>query len=157
MGHNTDHYFLIRFGSILITWIALGGTIASVEKQSTLLSALVLFLLPLALDYFSHQPLQAKNRKRQKIGVCTSVILSSLFVGLSFSGMNFEWLMAIFTKWVLFGTCGFFVYMAMNDLVAYSTIEELEYRRRASEHYRKMRETETLAEKAEYYRGKKGN
>lgn len=148
-----DKHFGLRLCCIAVVWFALGGTLLNSENQSTFFSALILYLLPLTLDYNSHLPKEKKNKSRQALGLWSSVGLAAVFVGMSFSGFNFEAVILIdwvqFLIWIL---CLFYVYLAIIDWIAYSSLEETAYRQRIQTLQRERTRHESMPERVEYYK-----
>jgi small-conductance mechanosensitive channel len=148
-----DKHFGFRVCCITIVWFVLGGTLVNSENQNTFFSTLILYLLPLTLDYNSHMPLAEKNKKRQNIGLWSTLGLAALFVGIMFSGFNVEFL--VLNNWVQFITwllCVFYVYLAIVDWITYSSPEETAHRESIKKAHRERTEHETMTDRVEYYK-----
>lgn len=154
MEQQLDKHYGIRLGIIVLIWFALGGTILNSDNQQSIFAALILYLLPLTLDYNSHLPKEKKNIRRQALGIWSTVILASILAGMSFSGINFEPLILYkFVKYTVWLSCLFYVALAGIDWVAYSSDEEREHRERIKSLYREGIKHETMVGRVEYYKG----
>lgn len=69
MNSQLDNFFGMRFGIIIILVVTLGTSINAATTTQSLLSPMVLFLLPLPLDYYSHNPKLGKNISRKNLGI----------------------------------------------------------------------------------------
>ncbi|MGG3920702.1 hypothetical protein ABEV41_01910 [Geobacillus thermodenitrificans] len=148
-----DKHFGLRLGCIVLLWFALGGTILNSKNQQSFLGALILYLLPLALDYNSQMPKEEKNQRRQALGVWSAVIFASIFAGMMFSGFNFEsFILQTWFKYTIWILCLFYVVLAAVDWVAYSSPEEIEHRQKIQALYRKRNSHEPFANRVEYYK-----
>jgi hypothetical protein len=157
-----DKHYGLRVCCISLVWFALGGTIINTEDQVAFLSALVLFLLPLAYDYLNQQPILEKNKKRKALGLWSCIFLATLLLGLTFGGFDLrpiinwrtEFISFKVIVWLLFL---YYVYMAAQDWVAYSSSEEVEHRERVRKLQRGMNEYESVVDRTEYYRDRRKN
>lgn len=124
-----DNYFGIRFGIIIILVVTLGTSITSATTTKSLLSPMVLFLLPLALDYYSHNPKLGKNISRKNVGIWLPGILSAFLLAVLLSPINldiltnFLWIKVIF--WLPFL---YFAVLSGVDWTSYSNPEEKNHR-----------------------------
>lgn len=124
-----DNFFGLRFAIILILLMTLGSSIISANNTQSLLTPMILFLLPLSLDYFSHNPKQGKNVKRKNIGIWAPLILAAIIVGVLLTQLNLDVLIKFFwVKLLIWMPFSFFGVLAGIDWAAYSNTAEKEHR-----------------------------
>lgn len=124
-----DNFFGFRFAIILILLITLGSSITSANNTQSLLSPMILFLLPLALDYFSHNPKQGKNIIRKNVGIWMPLIIAALIIGVLLTQLNLDFLTTFFwVKLLIWLPFIFFGVLAGIDWAAYSNPIEKEHR-----------------------------
>lgn len=124
-----DNYFGLRFAVIIVLEITLGASIISASSTQSLFAPMILFLLPLSLDYYSHNPIEGKNIKRKNVGIWVPIILSALIAGVLFSQFNFDFLtQSILVKILLWVPFVFFIVLAGIDWTSYSNPNEKEHR-----------------------------
>ncbi|APC48285.1 hypothetical protein BME96_08935 [Virgibacillus halodenitrificans] len=158
MTHQYDVHYGLRLGCIILIWFSFGGTIINSADQLSFFSAIILFLIPLAFDYYSHQPIETKNIRRKNIGIWSAVILSSICLGITFTGFNVEFLvLAIWFKSLVWILAAFYIVMAVSDWASYSSVEEVAHRDRIKKVLRDKKSNESFEERVEYYREEKVN
>lgn len=152
-------YYLIRVAYVFVCWGILFLPIRLAEVEPQLLTALMLFYLPLGLDYWTHQPKNSDDEKRKYIGIILPAFLFCLF--LIFLIINSEvhstWLLKWYLKYPIWLLSGFFVWLALRDFISYSTDEEEESRIKTRDSHRVKAEgfrTKQEQRKAYYQKGK---
>jgi hypothetical protein len=150
---DLDKHYGLRALCTVIVWIVLGATLEASVNQNTFFSALILFLLPLSLDYNAHMPLSDDNKKWQNVGLWSTLGLVAIFVGIIFSGRNVEFLTNnTWVKNITWLLCIFYVYLSFRDWVAYSSPEETAHRERIKRAHRERTGHEPMAERVHYYK-----
>ena len=140
-------FFLIRAAYVFICWgilfKAMDISLEAPEPELTksvipILSGLMLFLLPLSLDYWNHKPNNKKDELRKRIGVGVPVFLFCVyFILMNIDNETVNLFIA--NPWVKFTIWLFsalFVVLAIQDLIAYSSDEEDLSRRQTREAHR---------------------
>ncbi|MDV2683818.1 hypothetical protein RYX56_05780 [Alkalihalophilus lindianensis] len=129
MRASYDYHYGFRALLIIIIWLAFFGTITSTTSETTFFGAILLFLLPLALDYSGHAPLLEGNKKRKMLGLWSALFISAVCMGFSFSNLNLEFL-TLNPLFQIIVACSGAVYVVMGiyDWVGYSSQEEIEHR-----------------------------
>ncbi|MGE7607657.1 hypothetical protein ACQKML_13700 [Peribacillus frigoritolerans] len=158
MYNEPDTFFGIRFIVIIFIWGALGISFMNIDNHQGVFSSMVLYLIPLALDYYGHMPIEKKNKKRKSVGFWSSLIIAAIFmIGASFSGsLNISFIVTniwfLLPLWIL---SGFYVYLAGIDWVTYSSDEEIHHRQEIQKIHRKKMRDEPMDKRVSYYKKKK--
>lgn len=120
-----DNFFGIRLSVIIILVITLGSSIIAATSTHTLLSPMVLFLIPLALDYYTHDPKKTSDIKRKTIGIWIPGITSAVLIAILLTPLNLNFLaQSTIVKTLLWLPFISFIIMAGIDWVAYSNKHE---------------------------------
>lgn len=138
----------LRACYIIVAWFALGGAISHSKDNTSYLASLMLFLVPLAFDYYNQQPIQKNNQKRRYIGMYSSLFLTSLFFGLMVADIGFEIPMII--KKIFWFIFSYYAGLSIYDWIGYSSKEETEFREKIRNLHRKKMH-ETFEDRVEYY------
>lgn len=150
-----DGFFFIRICYVIICYIALGFSIYITKEPVQVFTSLLLFYLPLSLDYWNHKPVTEKDSKRRKMGIIAPGITSAILMGLlmSSSQINFGFINTFGIKYIVFVISGYFIWLAIEDFVAYSGKEENLQRSKWREKHRKEVLDNRLAmdERMNYY------
>ncbi|WP_345242515.1 hypothetical protein [Pontibacillus salipaludis] len=159
MEKQFNNHYGIRMLILIITWFAFGGTLLVEDiNHKTFTSALILYLLPIAIDYNSHQPKLDKNKRRKAFGIWSAALVSTIFLGISFfGGFNFTSLLTVgigfftvkFAFWVISIT---YVFMAAVDWVEYSSPEEYNHREIIRTSMREKYSNDSVEERSEFYK-----
>ncbi|WEZ72393.1 hypothetical protein [Bacillus altitudinis] len=150
-----DKYFGIRLCYTILIWIVFGGTLVnSALTQLTIISTIILFLLPIAFDNYSLTPIKSKNIKRRLICIWSILIVSSILAGILFAKFEITFIEMFWVKILIWFASGFYVYITTMDWVEYSTKAEMDNRKAITNLIRKNRETEmmTMTDRVDYYK-----
>lgn len=124
-----DNFFGIRLLVIIILVITLASSILSATSTQTLLSPMILFLVPLALDYYTHDPKKQSDQKRKTLGIWIPAIVSAVLIAILLTQFNLDFLTDNkLIKTLLWAPYISFIIMAGIDWVAYSNKQESEGR-----------------------------
>ena len=152
-------YFLIRVGYVFVSWGILFIPIVFATNELQMLATLMLFYLPLGLDYWTHVPKDSEDTKRRYIGVGLPLLLfcMSLILFIINTQYQTEFLLHIFIKVLIWVLSAFFVYLALRDFISYSSEEEDRSNKATRDKQRikaqKLREDDE--ERRKYYQGTK--
>lgn len=120
-----DKYFGIRFGLYLILFIVLGSTVLKLENMNDMVGPILLYLLPISLDYYTHNPIEEKDKKRAHKGFWGPFYMSCVFFALILTGvLQYITIDNVFLKILLILPCAYFVYLSARDWTIYSSKEE---------------------------------
>ncbi|WEG14165.1 hypothetical protein PU629_07310 [Pullulanibacillus sp. KACC 23026] len=143
-----DTFFGIRFGSFILIWVVLLVTIFKTVEPKTILSSLILYSIPIALDYFGHAPLEERNVKRRNLSLWTAIGLTILCLAFLLIDVNIQWFIDnLYVKSFLCIISSFFVFFAGLDWVGYSTESEFAYRKKIREAQKLHQETYRFEER----------
>ncbi|MCY8396725.1 hypothetical protein MOC68_13575 [Bacillus spizizenii] len=146
-----DYFYGFRVAYIFVTYWVLYATLQSVNNPSTILNTFILFLLPIAFDYHSQQPVKKQNRVR--IGFCfwLAFALFAIIFAIRVSGININFVAYPLFKWSVFVFLVVFFVTALVDWIAMSSPEEVKHRQEIAKKYRRLIANEQLHEKVEHY------
>lgn len=132
-----DYYFGFRFGSFIIIWVVLMITLIGATTSKVILSSLILYFIPIALDYYGHTPLEERNENRRNFALWVSIGLTVICIALLLPDANFKaFLVHIVTKIIFCIISSLFVCLACIDWVLYSSENEVKYREKIREQQR---------------------
>lgn len=135
-----DYFFGIRLGVIAILYGILTTSIMRATTTYTLLSQIILFLLPMALDYLSHTPYEKKNKSRQSIGFWVSVLGSAFCAIFLLGQIELPFILKhVWSKSFISVLFIFYVVLAIIDWITYSSHVEVEYRKRIQSNMRRIK------------------
>jgi len=77
-----DLYYGIRLCVIALLVVTLSVTIFTATTLTNILSSILLFLLPMILDYFSQMPVSSTNQRRKAIVVWVSIFASAITIAM---------------------------------------------------------------------------
>lgn len=122
---KTNAFYGVRLCMIIVLTVMLEYTIINTDKVNIICSSILLFLLPMILDYFSQSPVSKKNQKRKEKLIWISIFASTItFCFLITTGtgevkIGFSWWKIILC--ILFF---FYICMAIFEWIGYSSPEE---------------------------------
>jgi uncharacterized membrane protein len=132
-----DNFFGFRLGSSILIWLILYTTIIQSHDSQVILSSMILYFIPIALDYFGQSPLKEKNEKRRNLAFWISIGLTVLCLGLLMTHADLTDIIdSIISKIIIFVTSSGFVAAAVVDWVTYSSESEVAHREKTREHQR---------------------
>lgn len=135
--------------------MALGFSIYITKEPVQVFTSLLLFYLPLSLDYWNHKPVTEKDFKRRIIGIIAPGISSAILMGLVMfsSQVNFSFINFFGIKYIIFIISGYFIWLAIEDFVAYSGEEEnFQRSKRREAHREKVTESRLdMGDRMHYY------
>lgn len=129
--NEKDIYFGIRLGVITVLVIILIVTITDATSSKVIISSILLFLLPMVLDYYSQLPISPKNKRRKELlfwisvfaSIITFICLLTIKDYVIKPGLNW-WKFSISIIWV------FYICVAIMDWIKYSSPEEVAHRKK---------------------------
>lgn len=124
-----DTYFGWRLVVIFVLVMALFYSIVNATTTQVMFSSILLFLLPMILDYHSQQPFLKKNIKRKELAMWGSIFASAIFLVLIMFTKHIQLEVGI-KIWKLFLITPFLSYIAVAifDWIGYSSPDELAFR-----------------------------
>lgn len=128
--NSVNGFFLIRVAYVIACWGILLIPLMNSTSVLQMVASLMLYYLPLGLDYWTHVPVTADDKKRRTIGVIIPVILASVCFVLIIVSNQFN-LSFLMEKWItmpIWIGSAFFVWLALRDFISYSDPEELKSR-----------------------------
>jgi hypothetical protein len=147
-----DAYFGIRFLYVFICWGVLLGAIHISESHGSVLTSLMLFFIPLSLDYYNHVPRNAADEKRKNVGIWLPAMLFAVFLVILMINIPFvNNIINSFFKYLLGVLAFYFVLLASKDWIAYSSSEELEVRSNTRDVHRHNIENERMSDRKRHY------
>lgn len=150
-------FFLIRVAYVIVCCLALGFSIHLTDSPIQVFTSLLLFYLPLGLDYWTHTPQTEFDLKRRKWGILIPAIISALLIPIIMFSQQVDWsfINSYYIKYFIFLPACYFVYLAILDLIAYSdSEEEYQYRENVKQKQREkfVGKQELLGEREQYYK-----
>lgn len=128
---KTNAFYGARLCVITVLVVMLIYTIIVTDKMNIICSSILLFLLPMILDYFSQNPVNERNKKRKEKLIWTSSFASTItFCVLALTGskeveIGFSWWKTILSFVFIFYIC-----MAIFEWIGYSSKEEMDHRKK---------------------------
>lgn len=117
------------------------ATIFRADNTEVIFSSLILYFIPITLDYFGHTPLEEKNERRRNLTLWVSVGLTVLFLALLLMDLELNGFFThIISKSFFCILASVFVAVACVDWVTYSTEDEVKHREKIREEQRKQQQ-----------------
>lgn len=137
---NMDSYYGFRFASFVIVWLVLIVTMWKADNPETIISSFILYLIPIALDYYGQTPLEEKNQKRSNLAFWVSFWATVLFLGILLADFPNGFLTSVIAKLILTVSTTYFIIISCVDWVLFSTEREVKFRESVREHKKKQQE-----------------
>lgn len=158
MRTEMDVYYGCRIIVVLFVWCSLGFTFYFTTNHQVVFSSMVIYLLPLSLDYYVQTPFLLGNKKRQLIGFWTSLFSAALFCVLGLLSGSFDishFVTHWASLWVFWLLSGFFFILSIKDWIAYSSPYEMEHRSKLRELHIKETKGVSMGARTNNYKRKK--
>lgn len=124
-----DKYFGFRLALYIILFIVLGATVLRLENMNDIFGPIMLFLLPISLDYYTHDPKEDSDIKRAHQGFWWPLFISCVLFALVVTGaFQYIEINSLLLKIILILPCLYFVYLSARDWTVYSGKEEKVHR-----------------------------
>ncbi len=120
-------FYLIRAAYVFICWGILIVPVLTASSAIQFHASLMLFYLPLGLDYWKHQPKDSHDQWRKNVGIILPSALFCVFLIITIisNEVSLSWMLSGYWKYPIWLLSGFFVFLALRDLISFSSEAEL--------------------------------
>ncbi|KGP80096.1 MULTISPECIES: hypothetical protein [unclassified Paenibacillus] len=162
-----NNFFGFRVGYIIIAYIVLRASLFDPNVSMVVFySLLLLYLTPFAFDYHGLAPISSWGKISKNVGFWVTLFtICFALANVLYNAMSknndltegqqvylLDYPISINSVWLF---CGFWLVLALNDWVVYSSAQEKDRRKELREETRAEAE-ETFEKRLNYYRGQQG-